>query len=189
MDPVRGSRPRSRVTGTAEHCPGVGARRRPGSVLAGPPGSTRHRLGSLTCTGRTGPTLVEGRSPAVDRGGEACSYLRNTDEAYDTVFSIWGAVWFTDPEELFPLVAKRLRPGGVFAFSHGETPQHLCGRHPMYGKGPEGKEMTVDCWCYPPEVWADCAHRHGFTTVRALCLPAPSGKGLGTIIVTARLPH
>ncbi|MEU3786259.1 class I SAM-dependent methyltransferase [Streptomyces sp900129855] len=121
--------------------------------------------------------------------GEACSYLRETDEAYDTVFSIWGAVWFTDPEELFPLVAKRLRPGGVFAFAHGETPHHLHGRQPMHGKGPEGTKMTVDRWCHSPEVWADYARRHGFTAVRAECLPAPGGKGLGTIILTAQLPY
>ncbi|MET7852356.1 class I SAM-dependent methyltransferase [Streptomyces avermitilis] len=121
--------------------------------------------------------------------GEACSYLCETDEAYDAVFSIWGAVWFTDPEELFPLVAKRLRPGGVFAFSHGETAHHLHGRQLMYGKGPDDKKLTVDRWCHPPEVWADLAHRHGFTAVRSKCLPAPGDQGLGTIIVTARLPY
>lgn len=27
---------------------------------------------------------------------------------------------FTDPERLFPLVAKRLAPGGVFAYSQDE---------------------------------------------------------------------
>ena len=29
-------------------------------------------------------------------------------------------MWFTDPERLFPSVAQRLAPGGVFAFSHRE---------------------------------------------------------------------
>lgn len=121
--------------------------------------------------------------------GEACSYLRETDELYDAVFSIWGAVWFTDPEELFPLVAKRLKPGGVFAFSHGETPHHLHGRQPMYGKDPGGKEMTVDRWCHPPGVWAEFTRRHGFVDVQAECLPAPGDQGLGTIVVTAQLPN
>ncbi|WP_306190073.1 MULTISPECIES: trans-aconitate 2-methyltransferase [unclassified Streptomyces] len=120
--------------------------------------------------------------------GEACSYLRDTEDAYDAVFSIWGAVWFTEPDELFPLVAKRLSPGGVFAFSHGETPHHLRGRQPMYGKGPAGRETTVDRWCHPPEAWAELAHRHGFTDVRAECLPAPGEQGPGTIVVRARVP-
>ncbi|MDH3038545.1 class I SAM-dependent methyltransferase [Streptomyces sp. TRM75561] len=121
--------------------------------------------------------------------GEACSFLRGDDQTYDAVYSIWGAVWFTAPDELFPLVAKRLSPGGVFTFSHGETPQHLTGRQPMYGKGPEGREMTVDRWCHPPETWADIAHKHGFVDVEARCLPAPTGQALGTIIVEARLPE
>ncbi len=120
---------------------------------------------------------------------EACSYLRETDETYDAVFSIWGAVWFTDPEELFPLVAKRLTPGGLFAFSHGETAAHLHGCQLMYGKGPGGTEMTVDRWCYPPAAWAELARRHGFTDVRATCLPAPGGQEMGTIVVTARMPY
>ncbi|MEV5049530.1 class I SAM-dependent methyltransferase [Streptomyces griseoincarnatus] len=120
--------------------------------------------------------------------GEACSFLRGDDQTSDAVYSIWGAVWFTDPDELFPLVAERLSPGGVFTFSHGETPQHATGRQPMYGKGPEGRETTVDRWCHTAEVWADIAHKHGFVDVEARCLPAPTGQALGTIIVEARLP-
>ncbi|GGV13941.1 hypothetical protein [Streptomyces spectabilis] len=50
-----------------------------------------------------------------------------------------GAVWFTDPDRLLPLIARRLAPGGVLAFAHaeptGETygPQSLrgpCGPNP-----------------------------------------------------------
>ncbi|MGA5810045.1 class I SAM-dependent methyltransferase [Streptomyces cellulosae] len=120
--------------------------------------------------------------------GDACSFLRRVGQTYDAIYSIWGAVWFTDPDELFPLVAERLSPGGAFVFSHGETPGHLSGRQPMHGMGPEGREMTVDRWCHPPEKWAGLARAHGFIDVRARCLPAPNGQGLGTIIVEARRP-
>ncbi|MBB1253139.1 class I SAM-dependent methyltransferase [Streptomyces alkaliterrae] len=117
--------------------------------------------------------------------GEACAYLAETELTFDVIYSIWGAVWFTDPEELFPLVFDRLRPGGAFVFSHGEVRGELYGRQPMYGKGPDGRGMTVDRWCYPPEVWADLLKRNGFAVVDATCLAAPV-EGLGTLIVRAQ---
>ncbi|MDJ0463191.1 class I SAM-dependent methyltransferase [Streptomyces sp. H27-C3] len=119
---------------------------------------------------------------------EACAYLSATEEFYDAIYSIWGVVWFANPEELLPLAFERLRPGGIFTFSQGETHSDLYGRQPMYGKGPGGREMTVDRWCFPPEMWADLLKREGFVNVDASCLPAPRGEGLGTLIVQAVKP-
>ena len=49
---------------------------------------------------------------------DALDYLAATSSTFDVVYSIFGAVWFTDPEALFPLVRKKMADGGVFAFSH-----------------------------------------------------------------------
>ncbi|MEU2558399.1 methyltransferase domain-containing protein [Streptomyces longispororuber] len=49
---------------------------------------------------------------------DAVEYLSCTPTVFDAVYSVWGAVWFTDPDRLLPLIARRLAPGGVLAFAH-----------------------------------------------------------------------
>ncbi|MEU7186896.1 class I SAM-dependent methyltransferase [Streptomyces sp. NPDC045369] len=120
--------------------------------------------------------------------GEACSYLSGTTETYDAIYSVWGAVWFTDPGRLLPLVAARLAPGGVFAFSQAEPAPGAYGPQAVRGKWLEGREreLTVTRWQYPPESWAGHLKWAGFDRVDARILPAPDGEGPGTLLVVAR---
>lgn len=106
------------------------------------------------------------------------------------VYSLLGAVWFAEPELLFPLVARNLTPGGAFAFSQAEPSPGAFGPQPVHGKWLEGREseLTVLCWQYPPQAWADLLKRHGFTDVDVGILPAPDGDGLGTLLVRAHRP-
>ncbi len=62
------------------------------------------------------------------------------DVSFDIVFCDHGAMTFADPYLTVPEVARLLRPGGLFAFSHGSTILDL--------------------------VWADEAERAGETLVR-----------------------
>lgn len=119
---------------------------------------------------------------------EACAFLDDTPQQWDAVYSTWGAAWFTDPEHLFPLVARRLTPGGVLAFSHREPAPGQYGAQQMGGKWLEGREteLTVYRWQYTAEQWADILKRHGFTDVRAEVLPSPDAGELGTLLVRAR---
>jgi SAM-dependent methyltransferase len=123
--------------------------------------------------------------------GEACDYLASTTTAYDAIYSVWGAVWFTDPEELFPPIVKGLAPGGVFAFSQAEPVAGAYGPQQMRGKWLEGREseLTVLRWQYAPEMWADILKRHGFTDIDAYILKAPNPKDMGTLMVRARIPR
>ncbi|MFE0378288.1 class I SAM-dependent methyltransferase [Streptomyces inhibens] len=41
---------------------------------------------------------------------DACDFLTADTQPFYTLYSVWGAVRFTDPEQLLPLVAKRLTP-------------------------------------------------------------------------------
>jgi hypothetical protein len=59
-------------------------------------------------------------------------YLSGATEAYDAVYSIFGAVWFTDPGRLFPFVRQRLNPGGVLAFSRPPAIPGAYGPQGMY---------------------------------------------------------
>lgn len=119
---------------------------------------------------------------------DVCDYLASSTAPYDAIYSVWGAAWFTDPEVLFPLLAKSLTPGGVFAFSQAEPSLGAYGPQPMRGKWLEGREreLTVLRWQYPPEAWADLLKRHGFTGIEAHVLPAPDAEGLGTLLVRAQ---
>ncbi|MET8824810.1 class I SAM-dependent methyltransferase [Streptomyces sp. NPDC004610] len=119
---------------------------------------------------------------------DACAFLDGDARLWNTVYSTWGAVWFTDPEDLLPLVAQRLAPGGVFAFSHREPVAGQYGAQPMGGKWLEDREteLTVYRWQYTAEQWSDILKRHGFTTVHTRILPSPDPGALGTLLVQAR---
>ncbi|MBB5121469.1 putative TPR repeat methyltransferase [Streptomyces eurocidicus] len=121
---------------------------------------------------------------------EARDFLASATTAFDAIYSVWGVVWFTEPEDLFPLIAQRLNPGGTFAFSQAEPVTDSYGPQPMRGKWLEGREgeLTVLRWQYPPAVWADTLKRHGFTDIDADILPAPQEGDIGTLVVSARAP-
>src|SRR5699024_2762243 len=49
---------------------------------------------------------------------DVVEYLRASDQRWEAAYSLWGAVWFTDPRVLLPLVRDRLEPGGRLIFAH-----------------------------------------------------------------------
>lgn len=58
------------------------------------------------------------------------------DGSFDIVFCDHGAMTFADPYRTVPEAARLLRPGGLFAFSHGSTIESLC--------WPEGADQPGD---------------------------------------------
>lgn len=119
---------------------------------------------------------------------EACAYLASAQGAvFDAIYSVWGAVWFTDPEDLVPLVARCLRPGGVFAFSQAEPLEGHYGRQGMYGNGLSGRRLVVQRWSFTPDVWADMLKRNGFVQIDARVIDAPDAQNVGTLMVQARI--
>ncbi|MFE6163287.1 methyltransferase domain-containing protein [Streptomyces sp. NPDC056486] len=121
---------------------------------------------------------------------EARAFLASGTTVYDAIYSVWGAVWFTEPEELFPAIAERLAPGGIFAFSQAEPVAGFYGPQQMRGRWLEGRrhELTVLRWQFTPEMWADILKRHGFTDIDAHILKAPDPKDVGTLMVRAQAP-
>lgn len=116
---------------------------------------------------------------------EALDYLAETTDTYDAVYSIFGAAWFSDPARLFPLVAQRLNPGGVFVFSQPPAIPGAYGPQGMYKGGFAGPAMFTYRYSYTPETWEDLLRAAGFAEAHAHALDAPQQGHIGTLIVRA----
>lgn len=117
--------------------------------------------------------------------GEVLEHLRSSTETYDAVYSIFGAVWFTDPVKLFPLVAERLNPGGVLVFSQPPAIPGAYGPQGMYKGGFAGKAMYTYRYSYTPRKWENLLLQAGFEKAEAQVLDAPEPDHIGTLIARA----
>lgn len=119
---------------------------------------------------------------------EVLGFLAEDDGTYDAVYSIFGAAWFTDPARLFPLVARRLNPGGVLAFSHPPAIPGAYGPQGMYKGGFAGPAMFTYRYSCTPEGWERLLLRSGLSRARVEVLAAPVEGHIGTLIARAWAP-
>ncbi|MDA0632139.1 class I SAM-dependent methyltransferase [Nonomuraea sp. MCN248] len=117
---------------------------------------------------------------------DVLDYLADLPGAqWDAIYSIFGAVWFTDPERLLPLVFERLAQGGKLVFSQASAVPGSYGVQGMYGNGFTGRAVWIYRWAYEPETWRELLLGVGFRDVRARIHPAPAQNHVGTLIVEA----
>ncbi|MBB5117657.1 methyltransferase type 11 [Streptomyces eurocidicus] len=116
---------------------------------------------------------------------EVLDHLGATTETYDAIYSIFGAAWFADPARLLPLVAKRLNPGGVLAFSQPPAIPGAYGPQGMYKGGFAGRAMYTYRYSYTPRKWENLLLRAGFEKAEAWVLDAPEPDHIGTLIARA----
>ncbi|MFD4571943.1 class I SAM-dependent methyltransferase [Streptomyces sp. NPDC058417] len=128
--------------------------------------------------------------------GEVAAYLRTVPAAYDVLYSVFGAVDFTDPQELLPAAATALRPGGRLVFS---TLAHCVTGVPARTDGapgrvavttPDGVAATLPRWVLTERVWVGLLGRAGFTDVAVEAWPATAEgpRRAATLLVSARRP-
>lgn len=123
--------------------------------------------------------------------GDALEFLSTDDGEWDAIFSVFGAVWFTDPARLLPVVFARLRPGGRFVFSHRPPIPGCYGCQAGFiQRGTDDADPhVIRRWDYSADMWAHLLASHGFVTVAAEMLPPPEGKeSPGTMLVQAFKP-
>ena len=106
---------------------------------------------------------------------DVVDYLISATVTFDAVYSIFGAVWFTDPDVLLPLVRNRMTLGGIFAFSH----------LPATDDKPK-PDRLVSKINLPAERWREKLADAGFGAVTADVVPAPVPGKPGTLLITAR---
>ncbi|MGW2367340.1 class I SAM-dependent DNA methyltransferase [Streptomyces sp. NPDC001667] len=113
---------------------------------------------------------------------EILDHLTSSTDTYDAAYSIFGAVWFTDPERLLPLVAARLNPGGVLVFSQPPAIPGTEGPQGMYKGGFAGPAMYTYRYSYTPEQWGSLLLDAGFKDPDVQVLDAPEPGHIGTLI-------
>ncbi|MGW5331544.1 class I SAM-dependent methyltransferase [Streptomyces bauhiniae] len=105
--------------------------------------------------------------------GHALQFLRASDEQFDAIYSVFGAVGLVAPELLLPAIARHLTPGRVLAFSVPH-PQRG-GRAPSGGDGPrrdfvslpDGTRLPIARWEFTTDRWERHLGRAGFRLTSA----------------------
>lgn len=125
----------------------------------------------------------------------ALHYLRASDEQFDSVYSVFGAIGLVAPELLLPAVAQRLKPDCTLAFSVPH-PQRG-GRHPSindrpsrdYVTLPNGARLPIARWDFDADRWEKHLARAGLwlTSTREFH-DARNGRWPTTLLITARKP-
>ncbi|MEU5426251.1 class I SAM-dependent methyltransferase [Streptomyces olivoreticuli] len=110
---------------------------------------------------------------------EVTEFLARHPGSFDVVLSIFGPVWFIDPEQLLPLVRDCLTPRGVFAFSHKPP------RADRQAGGTLREARAVSRWDYSADQWANLLAAERFANIQVEVIPPPDDQTEGTLLVRA----
>nr|WP_307825605.1 class I SAM-dependent methyltransferase [Streptomyces sp. MBT33] len=124
---------------------------------------------------------------------DALSHLKETADTYDVLYSVFGALDFTDPRELLPAAAIALRSGGRLIFSTlahyvtGAAAQPDVVAAAVPARTPAGEATTMHRWVLQEHVWAKVLDEAGFTEITVDMLPSvvQGPRTADTLLVTA----
>ncbi|WP_260608954.1 class I SAM-dependent methyltransferase [Streptomyces sp. WAC 01325] len=173
-------------SGSARHAAHVATRHRPAQVIAVDSSPAQTEM-ATRLFGHLAPRLQIVGSDVVD-------HLHAMESSYDVLYSVFGAVDFTDPRQLLPAAAVALRPGGRLVFStlahylsgSPAQPDVTAGR--VGAKTPDGKATTMARWVLEEQVWGKLLDRAGFTDLSVEVWPATSDgpRTAATLLMGAR---
>ncbi|MFJ7998541.1 class I SAM-dependent methyltransferase [Streptomyces sp. NPDC096310] len=171
--------------GAARHAAHLAARYGPAQVVAVDASPAQYDM-AVELFGHLAPRLRVVRSGAVP-------YLHAADGAHDVLYSVFGALDFTDPRVLLPVAATALKPGGRLVFS---TLAHYLGgglaqpdvvAADVPARTPEGAATTMRRWVLQEHVWVKLLDGAGFTGISVDTLPSTVAgpRAAGTLLVSA----
>jgi SAM-dependent methyltransferase len=175
--------------GAARHAAHLAVHHQPGRVIAIDASPAQHAM-ATSLFGHLAPRLRIVHSDVV-------THLQAMTGTYNALYSVFGAVDFTDPRELLPAAATALRPGGRIVFA---TLAHYLSGAPAQpdvvaadvpAKTPEGEAATMRRWVLQEHVWTKLLDSAGLTRITVDVLPA-TGEGprtADTQLVSAYLPQ
>jgi SAM-dependent methyltransferase len=159
----------------------------PAQVLAIDNSPTQHTRGRTLYGHVQGLEFIE---------ADATVYLTERPHSADVVYSLFGAIDFTDPQTIFPAIATALRPGGRLVLStlahyrNGAPPETDCRPADIPTCRPDGSPDTMQRWVLDLPVWEKLLDEHGFTTWQAETLHDPgddSTPPMATRVIYARM--
>lgn len=119
-------------------------------------------------------------------------YLKARRNTYEVLYSVFGAVDFTEPRDLLPAAAAALRSGGQLVFSmlghylNGAPAQPDVRAADIPARTPDGEATTIRRWVLQEQVWTKLLHEAGFTDVGVDVLPGGRGpRAADTLLVSA----
>ncbi|MGW8558089.1 class I SAM-dependent methyltransferase [Streptomyces tubercidicus] len=174
--------------GTARHAAYLVTRHQPTRVTAVDASPAQHAM-ATDLYGHLAPRLRIVPSDVVD-------HLHAMTDTYDVLYSVFGAVDFTEPQELLPAASAALRPGGRLVFStlahylSGAPAQPDAVAADIPAKTPDGEATTMRRWVLQEHVWTKLLDEAGFTDISTNVLPAAEGgpRTADTLLVMAFRP-
>ncbi|MFJ3694683.1 class I SAM-dependent methyltransferase [Streptomyces sp. NPDC090052] len=171
--------------GSARHAAHLVARHQPARVVAVDASAAQHAM----ATG-----LYSDLAPRLHLvHADVVEHLRTMHGSYDVLYSVFGAVDFTDPRDLLPVAGAALRPGGRLVFStlahylNGEPAETDVVHADIPAKAPDGTPTTMRRWVLQEHLWAKLLDAAGLSDITVDVLPAPGGRQrtADTLLVTA----
>ncbi|MGK7235772.1 class I SAM-dependent methyltransferase [Streptomyces hygroscopicus] len=170
--------------GAARHAAHLAVRHQPARIVAVDASPAQHAM-ACDFYGHLAPRL---RLVHAD----VALHMHAMASTYDVLYSVFGAVDFTEPRGLLPAAARALRPGGRLVFSTlahhlGGTPAHPDVQHTdVPAKTPDGETATMCRWVLQEHVWTKLLDEAGFTRISTEVLPGtPGPRTADTLLVTA----
>ncbi|KND38779.1 methyltransferase domain-containing protein [Streptomyces stelliscabiei] len=173
--------------GAARHAAHLAVHHQPARIVAVDASPAQHAM-ATDLYAHLAPRLRMVQSGAVP-------HLQAMPGAYDVLYSVFGAVDFTDPRDLLSAAAVALTPGGRLAFAtlahflNGAPAQPDVVAADIPAKAPDGEAATMRRWVLQEHVWTKLLDEAGFTDITVDVLPATSGpRTADTLLVTAHHP-
>ncbi|MGX1274915.1 SAM-dependent methyltransferase [Streptomyces phaeoluteigriseus] len=174
--------------GTSRHAAHLAVHHEPARVIAIDASPAQHAM-ATDLYAHLAPRLRIVQSDAVP-------HLQAMTGAYDVLYSVFGAVDFTDPRELLPAAAAALKPGGRLVFAtlahylSGASAQPDAMAADIPAKTPDGETTTMRRWVLQEHVWTKLLDEARFTNITADVLPAATSgpRTADTLLVSAYHP-
>ncbi|MCL7376488.1 methyltransferase domain-containing protein [Streptomyces sp. 35G-GA-8] len=171
--------------GAARHAAHLATYHEPARITAVDASPAQHTM-ATDLYGHLAPRLHIVRSDVVP-------HLHAMADTYDVLYSVFGAVDFTDPRDLLPAAALALRPGGRLVFSglghylNGAPAQLDVVPADVAAKTPDGAPTTMHRWVLQAQVWTKALDAYGFTRISVDVLPATTEgpRTADTLLVSA----
>ncbi|MFI2077526.1 class I SAM-dependent methyltransferase [Streptomyces triculaminicus] len=107
----------------------------------------------------------------------------------DVCFSIYGALWYSDPAHLLPVIHSRLKPGGILAFTvNAPCPGELPGRRVDNLTLSTGARLPVVHYSYDADTWQRLIATAGMSTQEVVTVDDPAGGDYRALVIRAQRP-